>query len=227
MAPVAMVNPRSFLAVFTAVLGAATASAFGKLALEFLPLAALVVRTLTNAASRLILAAEVSHDHAGPVLHVLRVVPNGELLNQGEDIDIIGQQVLILILELNRGRRVCVVIKEMQFPVDLESRHQVRALEIRSQVAVLGYISQELQRHQDILISGHSGENALSRWCISVAEVHGVGTRGKSWGVRVVWGLSRGKAQPAVGLRGAVIVDDAPVNRRSMGDVESLGILTL
>lgn len=90
MAPVAMVNPRSFLAVFAAVLGAAAASALGKLALEFLPLAALVVRTLTNAASRLILAAEVSHDHAGPVLHVLRVVPNGELLNQGEDIDIIG-----------------------------------------------------------------------------------------------------------------------------------------
>jgi hypothetical protein len=57
MAPVAMVDPRGLLAVFAAILGAAAATAFGELALELFPLAALVIRALTDAASRLILAA--------------------------------------------------------------------------------------------------------------------------------------------------------------------------
>jgi hypothetical protein len=130
MTPVAVVNPRSLLTVFAAVLGTAAATAFGELALELLPFATLVVSALTNTTSRLVFAAEVSHDHTGPVLHILRVVPNGELLNQREDINIIRQQVLVLLLDLNRRRRVCILIKEMQFPVNLEFWHEVGALEI-------------------------------------------------------------------------------------------------
>lgn len=98
VAPVAVVHPRGLLAVFAAVFGAAATSALGKLSLEFLPLATLVVGTLTNATPRLVLAAEVSHDHARPVLHVLRVVSDSELLHQGEDVDVVGKEVLVLIL---------------------------------------------------------------------------------------------------------------------------------
>lgn len=227
MTPVAVVDPRSLLTVFAAILGAAAATAFGELALEFLPLATLVVGALADAASRLILAAEVSHDNAGPVLHVLRVVPNGELLNQREDINIIRQQVLVLLLDLNGRRRLGILIKKMQLPIDLQFWHEVGALEIRPQIAVLGYISQELQGHQDVLIPRHGGEDALSRGCVSIAEVHGIGARGKSWGVGVVRSLSGRKTQSAVGLRGAVVVDDAAINGRPMGDVECLSILAL
>lgn len=65
-----MVHPRGFLAVFAAVLGTAATTALGELALEFLPFAALVVCALADAAARFVLAAEVPHHHAGPVLHV-------------------------------------------------------------------------------------------------------------------------------------------------------------
>jgi hypothetical protein len=114
VAPVAVVHPRGLLAVFAAVFGATAAPTLGKLSLELLPLATLVVGTLTDATSRLVLAAEISHDNARPVLHILRVVSNGELLHQGEDIDIVGEQVLVFVLgHLDRGRRIGVFIQKV------------------------------------------------------------------------------------------------------------------
>lgn len=90
MAPVTMVDPRTLLTLLAAVLGATAASALGKLALVFLPLATLIVGALANASSRVILPAEIPHHHTRPVLHVLGVVSNGELLDQGEDIEVVG-----------------------------------------------------------------------------------------------------------------------------------------
>ena len=81
MAPVPVVYPRGFLAIFTAVFGATATSTFGELTLEFFPLATLVIGALADATSRLILTAEVSHDHARPVLHVLGVMSNSKLLH--------------------------------------------------------------------------------------------------------------------------------------------------
>lgn len=89
VAPVAVVYPRGFLAVFAAVLGTAATAALCELALELLPFATLVVGALANPSTRLVLAAEVPHYHAGPVLHVLGVVSHGELLNEREDVHII------------------------------------------------------------------------------------------------------------------------------------------
>lgn len=156
MAPVTVIYPGCFLAVFAAVLGTSAAATFCELSLELLPLATLIVSTLTDSAARLILAAQISHHHAGPVLHVLGMVSNSELLNQWEDIDIIGQQIFILILcHLNWGRWIGILIQEMQLSIDFEFGHEVRSLEVGAKVAVFGHISQKLQRHQNILIPGH------------------------------------------------------------------------
>lgn len=90
-----MVHPRGFLTVLTAVLGATTSSAFGKLSLEFFPFATLVVCALADPAARLVLAAQIPHHHACPVSHVFRVVTDGEFLHQREDVHIVREEILV------------------------------------------------------------------------------------------------------------------------------------
>lgn len=98
-APEAVAAPGAFLALFGAVLGAAAAAALCELARVLLPLAALPVCALADAAARVVLAAEVAHDDAGPVGHVVLLRRDGsagavargrglggELLDQGEDV---------------------------------------------------------------------------------------------------------------------------------------------
>lgn len=91
MAPVTVIGPRCFLAVLAAILCAAATAAFRKLPLELLPLPALVIGTLANPTSRLVLAAEISHNNRCPVLHVFRMVPDRELLDQWKDINVVRQ----------------------------------------------------------------------------------------------------------------------------------------
>jgi hypothetical protein len=81
MAPVPVVYPRGFLAIFAAVFGATATATLGELTLELFPLATLVICALADTTSRLILTAKVSHDHACPVLHVLGVMSNSKLFH--------------------------------------------------------------------------------------------------------------------------------------------------
>ena len=130
MAPVPMIHPSGFLALFAAVFGATATSTFGKLTLEHLPLATFEVGTLTDPTSRLIFAAKISHDHTRPVLHVLRVMSHGELLHQGEDVDIIGQQILIfLFTHLIRRTSVRILVQKMKLTIDLQLGHKMGELE--------------------------------------------------------------------------------------------------
>lgn len=99
-APVAVERPRTLLAFLAAVLGASASAAFGELASVFFPLAALVVGTLADAASRVVLPAQVPHDDASPVLHVGAVMSDGELFDQGKDVEIVWKKELFLHLFL-------------------------------------------------------------------------------------------------------------------------------
>lgn len=88
-APMPMKNPSTLLTLLTAILCSPTPPTLGELSSIFLPLAALKVRALANAAPQIVLAAQIPHDHAGPVLHVLSVVSHCELLYQREDVEIV------------------------------------------------------------------------------------------------------------------------------------------
>jgi len=90
-APVTMEGPGALLALLAAILGAPAPTALGKLTCVLLPLPALIVGALPDAAAGIVFAAEIPHHHAGPVLHVGAVVPNGELLDEGEEIEVVGQ----------------------------------------------------------------------------------------------------------------------------------------
>lgn len=65
--PEAVAAPSAFLALFGAVFCAAAAAAFCELPCVFFPFATLPVGTLSDATARVILPAEVTHDHACPV----------------------------------------------------------------------------------------------------------------------------------------------------------------
>lgn len=121
MAPVPVVYPGGFLAIFAAVLGATATPTLGELTLELFPLATLVVGALADATSRLILTAEVSHDHACPVLHVFGVMPNSKLLHQGKDVEIVGNQVLVFLLtRINWRGGFGVLIQKMEFAINIQ-----------------------------------------------------------------------------------------------------------
>lgn len=69
-APEAVAPPGPFLTLLAAVFGSPAATAFGELAGILLPLPAFPICALADATARLVLAAQVAHDNAGPVLHV-------------------------------------------------------------------------------------------------------------------------------------------------------------
>lgn len=226
MAPVPVIHPSGFLALFAAVFGATATSTFGELTLEHLPLATFEVGTLADPAPCLIFATKISHDHTRPVLHVLRVMSHGELLHQGEDVDIIGQQILIFLLtHLSRGRSIGILIQKMKLTVNLQLGHKMGELEKCAQVAVLGDVSQQLQGHKNILITGHSSQNALGGGSTAITEIQGVRGRGESGRIRIVSGLGWGETQ-STGVLCVAIVDDATVDRRPVCDVESLNFWT-
>jgi len=85
----AVVDPGTLLALLTAVFRSTTSAAFCKLSCELLPLPTLIVGTLSDAPFGVILAAQVTHYYASPVLHILAMVTNSELLDQWENVEII------------------------------------------------------------------------------------------------------------------------------------------
>ena len=76
-----MVDPRTLLALFTAIFGASTTAAFGKLSRELLPLATFVIGALSDASLRVIFSTQIPHDDTRPVLHIFRMVSHSELFN--------------------------------------------------------------------------------------------------------------------------------------------------
>lgn len=95
MTPVTMVDPGALLTLLAAVLCPATPTTFGKLSSEFLPFPAFIIGALANATPGIILSTKISHDNAGPVLHVLGMVTHRKLLNKGENIEIIRLKVFL------------------------------------------------------------------------------------------------------------------------------------
>ena len=98
--PMTMEGPSALLALLAAIFGATAAATFRKLACVLLPLAALVVSTLSNSSTGIIFAAKISHHNACPVLHIGRVVAYGKLLNKWEEVEVIREEVLSILLVL-------------------------------------------------------------------------------------------------------------------------------
>ncbi len=82
--------PRTFLTLFAAVLRSAAPAALSELSRELLPFTTLVVCALPNATPRIILAAEIAHHNPSPVLHIVAVISHRKLLNQRENVEIVG-----------------------------------------------------------------------------------------------------------------------------------------
>jgi len=68
--PVSVVHPCHLLALLAAVFRSPASSTFCKFTGVLLPLAALIVSALSNATPVVVLAAKITHDHSGPVLHI-------------------------------------------------------------------------------------------------------------------------------------------------------------
>lgn len=140
-----MEGPGALLTLLAAVLGPAASATLGKLSCKLLPLAALVVGTLANATSGIVLAAQVSHNNSGPILHVRAVVSNRELFNQREDVEVVGEEIFLLVLFLGRGLGLDIVaIEQLQLAANLELGHEMAVLEVGTQVAVLGDVCEKL-----------------------------------------------------------------------------------
>lgn len=102
-APMPVKHPSTLLAFLAAVLRPPASATLGKLACELLPFPALVVCTLSDAPTAVVLAAQVAHHHASPVLHVLAVVSDRELFDQRENVEVVWEQVLFLFGIASRG----------------------------------------------------------------------------------------------------------------------------
>jgi hypothetical protein len=154
------------------------------------------------------------------------MMSNSEFLHQGENVDIIREQILVLFFaHVNWRRRVGVVIQKVEFAINFQPGDEMRGLEECSKIAVLGDICQKLQGHEDILITRHGGQHSLGGRSIAITEVQGVRTGGESWGIRVVGGLGGGETQSAIGLCVAGI-NYATIDGRAACDVESLYLRT-
>ena len=145
-APEAVATPGTLLALFAAVFGPPAPPTFCELAGKFFPLAALPVCALSDAASAVILPAQIPHHYPGPVLHVsllrrrrvLRVPRGGfcgELFNQWEYvvrllIILFDELVVPLLVKLFLCRkrvrgRIIVRIQHFQLAVDLQSWYKM------------------------------------------------------------------------------------------------------
>lgn len=162
-APMPMEDPRRLLALFAAVFRTPTASALSKLSRVLFPLAALVVRALSDATSRVIFPTEIAHDDTGPVLHILGVVTDGEFLDEREDVEVFWKEVLIIGIVFERERLVYrwnFAVQEHQLLPNLEARDDVGFLEVFSEMAILRNVSEELEGHENIFVPRHSGDDA-------------------------------------------------------------------
>lgn len=108
-----VVLPCLELAVSAAILGALAPSALGKLSRELFPFATLEMGALSNATLGFILSARVSHDDTGPVLDLVGVLSDSELLHNGENVDSLSK---VLGADILLGLKVVVIVGLL--PVD-------------------------------------------------------------------------------------------------------------
>ena len=156
-----------------------------------LPFTALIVSALADAATSIIFAAEVSHDNTSPVLHVSTVVPHCELLDEREEIEVIGKQILfvisIFIVDLRNVLILVhggdVLVNSSKLLADLETRDKVALLEIGAETTVLGDVCKKLQRHEHIFLPRHSGNHLGVGNEVTVEEISRDGGRsqGRLW----------------------------------------------
>lgn len=182
----AVESPSTLLALFAAVFSASASTTLGELASVLFPFAALVVCTLADASTCVILAAEISHNNAGPVLHISAVVADCELLDQWEEVEVVGEQILlvvgIFIVDLGfflffiHGRHV--LINGSELLANLKARNEVALLEIRAKTTVLRDIGKKLQRHEHILFSGHRSDHLRVGNKVTVEEISRDGSGG-------------------------------------------------
>ena len=95
--PMPVEYPGTFLTLLAAVFCSSASPAFGELSCELFPFPALVICTLSNAATRIILAAQIPHYYPSPVLHILTVMANSELFDQRENIKVVRQHILLFL----------------------------------------------------------------------------------------------------------------------------------
>jgi hypothetical protein len=88
-------DPGALLAFLAAVFRPPATSAFGKLSCELLPFPTLVVCTLSNPASTVVLTAQIPHHNSCPVLHILAVVSDGKFLDERENIEVVWEEVFL------------------------------------------------------------------------------------------------------------------------------------
>jgi hypothetical protein len=127
---------RTYLA---AVLSSPATSAFCELPCVFFPFTALIVGALAYASSSIVLSAQIPHDHAGPILHVLGVVSYGEFLHQGEDVVIIRlEEFFVFIFGWLRQHWASAhwAVYLLDLSVNSESWDQVGFLEVVAKVTV-------------------------------------------------------------------------------------------
>jgi hypothetical protein len=158
----------------------------------------LVVCTLADAAASVIFAAEVSHDNASPVLHISTVIAHCELLNEREEVEIVGKQILfvvgIFIVDLRNVLFFVhggdILVNGSKFFADLETRDKVALLEIRSKTTVLGDICKKLQRHEHVFLPRHRGNHLRVGDKVTVQEI----SRDSGGGQRRLWGCGHRRA---------------------------------
>jgi hypothetical protein len=210
-----MESPCTLLALFAAVFGSSASATLGKLTSVLFPFAALIVSTLADASTGVVLAAEISHNHTSPVLHISTVVTNCELLNKWEKVEIVVKQILFVVsifvvnlrnfILLIHSRRV--LVNGSKLLANLEARDKVTLLEVRTKTTVLRYVSEELQRHEHILLPRHGGNHLRVGNKIAVEEI----SRNSSGSHRRLRRRSHGRAvrrQSNGGNRGRVVVVD-------------------
>ncbi|KAI6755314.1 hypothetical protein HG531_004420 [Fusarium graminearum] len=228
-----MESPCTLLTLLTTVFGASTSAAFRELAGVLFPFTALVVGTLANTTTSVILAAEVSHDNASPVLHISTVIAHCELLDKREEVEIVGKQILfvvgIFIVDLRNVLLLVhggdVLVNGSKLFADLETRNKVALLEIRAKATVFGDIGKKLQRHKYIFLPRHSGNHLRVRDEIAVQEISGNGSSGQ----RRLWRCGHRRTVRRESNRGnwcrGVVVGEAAIQGTTMVDIEGAGFL--
>ncbi|KAI6766240.1 hypothetical protein HG530_007310 [Fusarium avenaceum] len=214
-----MESPCTLLALFAAVFGSSASATLGKLTSVLFPLAALVVSTLADASTGIVLAAEISHDHTSPVLHISAVVTNCELLNEWKKVEVVVKQILfvvgIFVVNLRNfilfihSRRV--LVNGGKLLANLEARHKVTLLEIRAKTTVLRDVESCAAKHGVAVFHGDILDTHRGLQVIGASHLRLRADAGRTVGERI-WGGGNGvvgeSQWPGLQLQGAAWSDE-------------------
>lgn len=93
-----MKDPSLLLTNLATILCLSAPPTLRKLSRVRLPSPTLVVSALPDISVCLVFATEIAHDDAGPVLHIVRVSFDGEFLDQGKDVEGLGEEVFVVVV---------------------------------------------------------------------------------------------------------------------------------